>query len=163
MGKDIFSHKVWILFHFMFKILADIFLRKYVSVTYIRRIRPFGKSFFFCEFNFHYFKPKREARNFCSEKWLKINLTLSENYSTTEFFLVCIFPHLNWIRENTDQEKLRIWTLFTRVTVRYGKLWNFHFAKVLPKNYQNQFCFLGKLVFKMVTICMVIWINYIFL
>ena len=35
------------------------------------------------------------------------------------FFLVCIFPHSTWIRkdtefENTDQKKLRIWTIFSQ-------------------------------------------------
>ena len=46
--------------------------------------------------------------------------------SNTEFFLVRIFPHSVWIRmrsispypvrmrENTDQKKLRFWTLFTK-------------------------------------------------
>ena len=29
----------------------------------------------------------------------------------TEFFLVLIFLYSDWIRENTDQKKLRIWTL----------------------------------------------------
>ena len=50
--------------------------------------------------------------------------TLNEKYPNTEFFLLRIFPHSDWIRrdtissysvrirENTDQKKLRIWTLF---------------------------------------------------
>ena len=42
---------------------------------------------------------------------------LLENYSSTEFFLVCIFPYSVRIRENTDQEKLGIWTLFTQWNV----------------------------------------------
>ena len=29
-------------------------------------------------------------------------------------FLVLIFPNLDWIRENKDQKKIRIWTLFTQ-------------------------------------------------
>ena len=43
--------------------------------------------------------------------------TLREKCPNTEFFLVRIFPYLDWIRENTNQKKLRIWTLFTQ--------WNF--------------------------------------
>ena len=38
-------------------------------------------------------------------------------WKNTEFFLVIIFPHLDWIvriRENTDQKKLSIWALFTQ-------------------------------------------------
>ena len=48
--------------------------------------------------------------------------TLREKCPDTDFFLVHIFPHLDWIRsislysvqmrENTDQKKLCIWTLF---------------------------------------------------
>ena len=48
---------------------------------------------------------------------------LREKCANTEFFLVCIFPYLDWIRskspysvwmrENKDQKKPRIWTLFT--------------------------------------------------
>ena len=51
---------------------------------------------------------------------------LREKCPNTEFFLVCILPHsgrirrdtislyLVRIRKNTDQKKLRIWTLFTQ-------------------------------------------------
>ena len=31
-----------------------------------------------------------------------------------KFFLVCIFLYSDWVQENTDQKKLRIWTLFTQ-------------------------------------------------
>ena len=41
-------------------------------------------------------------------------LTLREKCPNKEFFLVRIFPFSDWIRENTDQKKLRIWTLFTK-------------------------------------------------
>ena len=34
------------------------------------------------------------------------------------FFLARIFLYLVRIQENTDQEKLRIWTLFTQCTLR---------------------------------------------
>ena len=39
-------------------------------------------------------------------------LELLKNCLNKEFFLACIFPHLDWIRDNTDQKKLRIWTFF---------------------------------------------------
>ena len=58
------------------------------------------------------------------------NHTLCEMCSNTEFFLVRIFPHSDWIRrdskirsvspysvwmqENTDQKKLRLWIVFTQ-------------------------------------------------
>ena len=40
--------------------------------------------------------------------------TLPEKCPNTEFFLVCIFLYSVQIQENTDQKKLRIWTLFTQ-------------------------------------------------
>ena len=40
--------------------------------------------------------------------------TLCEKCPNKEFFLIRIFLFSNWIQENTDQKKLRIWTLFTR-------------------------------------------------
>ena len=43
-------------------------------------------------------------------KWL----SLREKCPKTEFFLVRIFLYLDWIQENTDQKKLRIWTFFTQ-------------------------------------------------
>ena len=39
---------------------------------------------------------------------------LCEKCPNTEFFLVSIFSYSVRIRENTDQKKLRIWTLFTQ-------------------------------------------------
>ena len=42
---------------------------------------------------------------------IKTVIDLSKFY--TEFFLVRIFLYLDLIQENTDQKKLRIWTLFT--------------------------------------------------
>ena len=49
-------------------------------------------------------------------RWESIqeNCSLREKYPITEFFLVRIFSYSDWIRENTDQKKLRIWTLFTQ-------------------------------------------------
>ena len=56
-----------------------------------------------------------------------IKRALYEKSPNTEFFLVCIFPNLEWIRrfkskypysvqirENTDQKKLRTWIFFTQ-------------------------------------------------
>ena len=58
---------------------------------------------------------------------LSLSIALRKKYPNTEFFLVRIFPHLNWIRRDTEYlslfspnvgkygpEKLRIWTLFTQ-------------------------------------------------
>ena len=42
--------------------------------------------------------------------------SLREKCPNTEFFLVRIFLYSDWIQENRDQKKLRMWTLFT-----YGK------------------------------------------
>ena len=39
---------------------------------------------------------------------------LREKCPNTEFFLVRIFLYSDWIQENTDHKKLRIWTLFTQ-------------------------------------------------
>ena len=38
-------------------------------------------------------------------------LTLREKSLSREFFLVRIFLYLDWMQENKDQKKLRIWTL----------------------------------------------------
>ena len=43
--------------------------------------------------------------------------TLREKCPNTEFFLVCIFLYSVRIQENTDQKRLRIWTLFTQCDV----------------------------------------------
>ena len=43
-------------------------------------------------------------------KWL----SLREKRPNTEFFLVRIFLYSDWIQENTDKKKLRIWTIFTQ-------------------------------------------------
>ena len=40
--------------------------------------------------------------------------TLCEKSSNTEFFLAHIFPHSVQIKENTDQKKLSIWTVFAQ-------------------------------------------------
>ena len=50
--------------------------------------------------------------------------SLREKCPNTLFLLVCIFPHPNWIRrdteymENTDQKKLRNWILFTQCILK---------------------------------------------
>ena len=42
-----------------------------------------------------------------------MNISLCEKWPNTEVFLVRNFPYSVQIWENTDQKKLRIWTLFT--------------------------------------------------
>ena len=39
---------------------------------------------------------------------------LREKCPNTEFFMVCIILYSDWTQEDTDQKKLRIWTLFTQ-------------------------------------------------
>ena len=46
-------------------------------------------------------------------------MTLREKYANMEIFVVLIFPHLDWMRENTDQKKLRIWILFTQCEIKF--------------------------------------------
>ena len=50
----------------------------------------------------------------CNDAILLRYWTLRKKCPSTEFFLVRIFLYLDWIRENTDQEKLRIRTFFAR-------------------------------------------------
>ena len=61
--------------------------------------------------------------------------SLCEKCPYTEFFLVRISPYLDWIQENTDQKKLRIWALFTqwilsvnnqREKMKYTSYINYH-------------------------------------
>ena len=72
-------------------------------------------------------KLKTCCKNFKVRLTILWIITLCENCPNTEFFLIRIFPYLDWIRkvlrispylvrmrENTDQKKLRIWTLFTQ-------------------------------------------------
>ena len=40
--------------------------------------------------------------------------TLRDKCPNAEFFLVFLFRYSTWVCENTDQRKLRIWTLFTQ-------------------------------------------------
>ena len=47
-------------------------------------------------------------------------MTLREKCPDTEFFLVRIFPYSVRMRENTDQRKLRIWTLFMQCGLLLG-------------------------------------------
>ena len=43
-----------------------------------------------------------------------LKFSLYEKCPNTEFFLVRIFPYSVRMRENKDQQKLRIWSLFTQ-------------------------------------------------
>ena len=80
--------------------------------------------------------------NLSSNDLILVRITLREKCPNTEFHLVCIFPHSYWIRrdtrispysvrmrENTDQKKLRIWTLSRSVNFRIDQfLWWLAFA-----------------------------------
>ena len=70
----------------------------------------------------------REAIKSFLMKFPTLTLPLHEKCPNTKFFLVRISPHLDWIRrdtysvwmqENTDQKKLRIWTIFTQWQCQY--------------------------------------------
>ena len=72
---------------------------------------------------------------------LILKLTLREKCPNTEFFLVRIFPHSDWIRENMDQKKLRIWTLFTQCNIKNTESWSWHCVKSvhIPRFYGPYF------------------------
>ena len=55
--------------------------------------------------------------------------TLRKNWPNTEFYLVRIFPYLDWIRKNTDQKILRIWTFFAQFHLRFI----YHQIKIVSK------------------------------
>ena len=71
-----------------------------------------------------------------------VTTSLREKCPNTDFFLVCIFLHSNWIRrftlftskslysvriqENTDQNKLRLWTLFTQCFQYFSNSCNYY-------------------------------------
>ena len=69
-------------------------------------------------------------------------LTMHEKCPNTEFFLVCIFLYSDWIQENTDQRKLRLWILFTQCKFKTLCSKYVYFMKVsLRKNHENpNFC-----------------------
>ena len=53
--------------------------------------------------------------------------SLREKCLNTEFFLVRIFPYLDWIRKNTDQENLHIRTLFAqRLCYTFYQKWIYY-------------------------------------
>ena len=54
------------------------------------------------------------ASCFLSRVTSKCTFTLPEKCPNTEVFLVHIFLYSVQIQENTDQKRLRIWTLFTQ-------------------------------------------------
>ena len=65
---------------------------------------------------------------FCDTLWIIRNekdstsssstCALRENYPNTEFLLVRLFLYSDGIQENTDQKKLRTWTLFAQCVSR---------------------------------------------
>ena len=61
---------------------------------------------------------------------LLVHLLQCEKCQNTEFSLVRIFLYLDWIEENTDQIKLRIWTLFMQYILYF-------FALCLLKNFKQ--------------------------
>ena len=65
------------------------------------------------------------------EKFL-LYLLLSENCPNTEFFLTRIFLYSVPIQENTDQKKLRIWTLFKQCKLVDLQM-VYNFQKLLQK------------------------------
>ena len=75
---------------------------------------------------------------------------LREKSPNTDFFLVCIFLYLDCIQspysvriqENTDQERLHIWTLFTQFAILVQRLF--------PPNYFSLFTFVLYLLFTIV-------------
>ena len=69
-------------------------------------------------------------------------LTMHEKCPNTEFFLVCIFLYSDWIQENTDQRKLRLWIFFTQCKFKALCSKYVYFMKVpLRKNHENpNFC-----------------------
>ena len=53
-----------------------------------------------------------ETSKIVFDKLLTAKLSLREKCPNTELFLVRLFLYSDWIQENKDQKKLRIWTLF---------------------------------------------------
>ena len=51
---------------------------------------------------------------FQTTKFSSFKRSLREKCPNAEFFLVYIFLYSDWIQENTDEKKLRIWALFTQ-------------------------------------------------
>ena len=66
----------------------------------------------FCFFSISSYCELNIANHEQSFKWL--GLSLREKCPNPEFFLARIFLYSDWIQENTDQEKLHIWTLSTQ-------------------------------------------------
>ena len=71
--------------------------------------------------NYFHTKTKQNAKDFYQQLLLNLwSLSLREKYPSTEYFLLCISPYSVRIWENTDQKKLRIWTLVTQYV--YSKI-----------------------------------------
>ena len=68
-----------------------------------------SRHFFFLLRLFHPFIFKI----YCPNQFFCIKL-LHEKCPNVEFFLVRIILHSDWIKQNTDQKNLRIWTLITQ-------------------------------------------------
>ena len=79
-------------------------------------------------------KSQRQMGKQCS-----FNLPISDVFSTlllkvivwNVFFLVRIFPHLDWIwRDNTHQKKLRIWTIFAGSVIKLSKVSGYQIKQI---------------------------------
>ena len=90
------------------------------------------------------------CRDFLARHSISVTKSLCEKCPNTEVFLVCIFPiwtecgnlqskcpYSVWIRKDTDQKKLCIWTLFTQWIA-----WNRHWeVSIYPGKYDKSCCF----------------------
>ena len=65
---------------------------------------------------------RERERESCQNCFMQLFLSLREKCPNTEFFMVRIFLYSDWIQENTDQKKLRIWTIFRRCMRGWLKL-----------------------------------------
>ena len=78
--------------------------------------------------------------------------------SNSNFFLVRVWPYLDWMRENTDHKKLRIWTLFRqRLSWRRSLSYRNQQSKSRDCFLHDRTCFIKKLKIKQVGIKMMLF------
>ena len=73
----------------------------------------FAYVIFYAKFQIFLHFPNALYSSFLVDRLLLNSLSLREKCPDTKFFLVRIFLYSGQIHGNTDQKKLRIWTLFT--------------------------------------------------
>ena len=73
----------------------------------------FAYVIFYAKFQIFLHFPNALYSSFLVDRLLLNSLSLREKCPDTKFFLVRIFLYSDQIHGNTDQKKLRIWTLFT--------------------------------------------------